>query len=200
MLEVKNLHVEVENKQILSGINLNVKAGEMHAIMGLNGSGKSTLSNAITGRENYNVTKGDIIYKNQSLLDVEPNERALNGIFMSFQYPTVIPGVNNAYFLRAAVNAKRKYNGEKEYDAASFLKFVKSKLKEVDMDPKYLKRAVNEGFSGGEKKRNEILHYENSENNESVGFFNDEDLKIASFKAYNILCKNLIKLHKSRNI
>ena len=157
MLEIKNLHVEVENKQILNGINLNVKAGEMHAIMGLNGSGKSTLSNAITGRENYNVTKGDIIYKNQSLLDVEPNERALNGIFMSFQYPTVIPGVNNAYFLRAAVNAKKKYNGEKEYDAASFLKFVKTKLKEVDMDPKYLKRAVNEGFSGGEKKRNEML-------------------------------------------
>ena len=125
--------------------------------MGPNGSGKSTLSNAITGRENYNVTKGDIIYKNQSLLDVEPNERALNGIFMSFQYPTVIPGVNNAYFLRAAVNAKKKYNGEKEYDAASFLKFVKTKLKEVDMDPKYLKRAVNEGFSGGEKKRNEML-------------------------------------------
>ena len=157
MLEIKNLHVEVEDKQILNGIDLNVKAGEMHAIMGLNGSGKSTLSNAITGRENYNVTKGDIIYKNQSLLDVEPNERALNGIFMSFQYPTVIPGVNNAYFLRAAVNAKKKYNGEKEYDAASFLKFVKTKLKEVDMDPKYLKRAVNEGFSGGEKKRNEML-------------------------------------------
>ena len=157
MLEIKNLHVEVEDKQILNGIDLNVKAGEMHAIMGLNGSGKSTLSNAITGRENYNITKGDIIYKNQSLLDVEPNERALNGIFMSFQYPTVIPGVNNAYFLRAAVNAKKKYNGEKEYDAASFLKFVKTKLKEVDMDPKYLKRAVNEGFSGGEKKRNEML-------------------------------------------
>lgn len=157
MLEINNLHVEVENKEILSGIDLKVKAGEMHAIMGLNGSGKSTLSNAITGRENYNVTKGDIIFKDESILEMEPNERALAGIFMSFQYPTVIPGVNNTYFLRAAVNAKKKYRGEKEYDAASFLKFVKSKLKEVEMDAKYLKRAVNEGFSGGEKKRNEML-------------------------------------------
>ena len=157
MLEINNLHVEVENKEILSGIDLKIKAGEMHAIMGLNGSGKSTLSNAITGRDNYIVTKGDIVYKNESILEMEPNERALAGIFMSFQYPTVIPGVNNTYFLRAAVNAKKKYMGEKEYDAASFLKFVKSKLKEVEMDTKYLKRAVNEGFSGGEKKRNEML-------------------------------------------
>ena len=157
MLEINNLHVEVENKEILSGIDLKIKAGEMHAIMGLNGSGKSTLSNAITGRENYNVTKGDITFKDESILEMEPNERALAGIFMSFQYPTVIPGVNNTYFLRAAVNAKKKYRGEKEYDAASFLKFVKSKLKEVEMDDKYLKRAVNEGFSGGEKKRNEML-------------------------------------------
>ena len=157
MLEINNLHVEVENKEILSGIDLKIKAGEMHAIMGLNGSGKSTLSNAITGRENYNVTKGDITFKDESILEMEPNERALAGIFMSFQYPTVIPGVNNTYFLRAAVNAKKKYIGEKEYDAATFLKFVKSKLKEVEMDAKYLKRAVNEGFSGGEKKRNEML-------------------------------------------
>ena len=157
MLEINNLHVEVENKEILSGIDLKIKAGEMHAIMGLNGSGKSTLSNAITGRENYNVTKGDITFKDESILEMEPNERALAGIFMSFQYPTVIPGVNNTYFLRAAVNAKKKYRGEKEYDAATFLKFVKSKLKEVEMDAKYLKRAVNEGFSGGEKKRNEML-------------------------------------------
>ena len=157
MLEINNLHVEVDSKEILSGIDLKIKAGEMHAIMGLNGSGKSTLSNAITGRDNYNVTKGDIIYKNESILEMEPDKRALAGIFMSFQYPTVIPGVNNTYFLRAAVNAKKKYMGEKEYDAASFLKFVKSKLKEVEMDTKYLKRAVNEGFSGGEKKRNEML-------------------------------------------
>ena len=157
MLEISNLHVEVENKEILSGIDLKIESGEMHAIMGLNGSGKSTLSNAITGRENYNVTKGDILFKDASILEMEPNERALAGIFMSFQYPTVIPGVNNTYFLRAAVNAKKKFRGEKEYDAATFLKFVKSKLKEVEMDAKYLKRAVNEGFSGGEKKRNEML-------------------------------------------
>ena len=157
MLEIKNLHVEVEGKQIINGLSMQIKAGEMHAIMGLNGSGKSTLSNAITGRENYNITKGDILFKNISVLDIEPTDRALRGIFMSFQYPAVIPGVNNTYFLRAAVNAKRRYKGEKEYDAASFLKFVKAKLKEVKMDPKYLKRAVNEGFSGGEKKRNEIL-------------------------------------------
>ena len=110
MLEIKNLNVEVDGKQILNGIDLHVKSGEMHAIMGLNGSGKSTLANAITGRENYNVTKGDIIYKDESIIEMEPNQRALAGIFMSFQYPTVIPGVNNTYFLRAAVNAKRKYN------------------------------------------------------------------------------------------
>ena len=157
MLQIKNLHVEVEDKQILNGIDLNVKVGEMHAIMGLNGSGKSTLSNTITGRENYTVTQGDILYKNESILEWSPEQRALAGIFMSFQYPTVISGVNMTYFLRAAVNSKRKDNNQKEYDAASFLKLIKSKLEEVGMNPSYLKRSVNEGFSGGEKKRNEIL-------------------------------------------
>ena len=157
MLQIKNLHVEVDDKKILNGINLHIKTGEMHAIMGLNGSGKSTLSNTITGRENYTVTEGDILYNNESILDWAPEDRALAGIFMSFQYPTVIPGVNTTYFLRAAVNAKRKHNNRKEYDAANFLKFIKSKLEEVEMDTAYLKRSVNEGFSGGEKKRNEIL-------------------------------------------
>ena len=157
MLQIKNLHVQVEDKKILKGINLDIKAGEIHAIMGLNGSGKSTLSNAITGRENYTVIKGDILFKNDSILDWAPEDRALAGIFMSFQYPAVIPGVNTTYFLRAAVNAKRKKNNQKEYDAASFLKFIKKRLEEVKMDTKYLKRSVNEGFSGGEKKRNEIL-------------------------------------------
>ena len=157
MLQIKNLHVEVEDKKILNGIDLHIKAGEMHAIMGLNGSGKSTLSNTVTGRENYTVTEGDILYNNESILDWKPEDRALAGIFMSFQYPTVIPGVNTTYFLRAAVNAKRKHNNRKEYDAANFLKFIKSKLEEVEMDTAYLKRSVNEGFSGGEKKRNEIL-------------------------------------------
>ena len=157
MLQIKNLHVEVEGKKILNGIDMHIKKGEMHAIMGLNGSGKSTLSNTITGRENYTVTQGDILYKNESILEWSPEQRALAGIFMSFQYPTVISGVNMTYFLRAAVNSKRKDNNQKEYDAASFLKLIKSKLEEVCMNPSYLKRSVNEGFSGGEKKRNEIL-------------------------------------------
>jgi len=157
MLQIKNLHVEVEGKKILNGIDIHIKKGEMHAIMGLNGSGKSTLSNTITGRENYTVTQGDILYKNESILEWSPEQRALAGIFMSFQYPTVISGVNMTYFLRAAVNANRKNNHKEEYDAANFLKLIKSKLEKVGMDPSYLKRSVNEGFSGGEKKRNEIL-------------------------------------------
>ena len=129
----------------------------MHVIMGRNGSGKSTLSNIITGRDGYEITAGDIVYKGESILDWSPENRALAGIFMSFQYPVVIPGVNNTYFLKAAVNSKRKHNGEKELDAANFLKLIKEKLTEMDMEPEYLQRAVNEGFSGGEKKRNEIL-------------------------------------------
>ena len=157
MLEIKNLHAGVEGKIILHGIDLNVKQGEMHVIMGRNGSGKSTLSNVITGRNGYEVTAGDILYKGESILDWSPEDRALAGIFMSFQYPVVIPGVNNTYFLKAAVNSKRKYNGKKELDAASFLKLIKEKLTEMDMEAEYLQRAVNEGFSGGEKKRNEIL-------------------------------------------
>jgi Fe-S cluster assembly ATP-binding protein len=182
MLEIKNLHVEVENKKILNGINLHIKAGEMHAIMGLNGSGKSTLSNTITGRENYNVTEGDILYKNESILDWAPEERALAGIFMSFQYPTVIPGVNNTYFLRAAVNAKRKHNNQKEYDAANFLKYIKTKLTEVDMDTKYLKRSVNEGFSGGEKKRNEMLQLLSLEPDLAIMDETDSGLDIDAIK------------------
>ncbi len=157
MLQIRDLHVEVEGKKILNGINIHIKEGEMHAIMGLNGSGKSTLSNTITGRENYTVTQGEILYKNESILEWSPEDRALEGIFMSFQYPTVISGVNMTYFLRAAVNANRKHNNQEEYDAASFLKLIKNKLEKVGMDPSYLKRSVNEGFSGGEKKRNEIL-------------------------------------------
>ena len=182
MLEIKNLHVEVENKKILNGINLHIKAGEMHAIMGLNGSGKSTLSNTITGRENYNVTEGDILYKNESILDWAPEGRALAGIFMSFQYPTVIPGVNNTYFLRAAVNAKRKHNNQKEYDAANFLKYIKTKLTEVDMDTKYLKRSVNEGFSGGEKKRNEMLQLLSLEPDLAIMDETDSGLDIDAIK------------------
>ncbi|MEE3204460.1 MAG: Fe-S cluster assembly ATPase SufC [Candidatus Neomarinimicrobiota bacterium] len=157
MLEIKNLYAGVDDKQILKGINLAIMPGEMHTIMGRNGSGKSTLANVITGREGYAVIKGDILFNGESILDWSPEDRALTGIFMSFQYPVVIPGVNNTYFLKAALNAKRKHKDEKELDAADFLKLIKSKLAEMDMDVNYLQRGVNEGFSGGEKKRNEIL-------------------------------------------
>ena len=157
MLKIENLHIDVEDKSILKGINLTIMPGEMHAIMGRNGSGKSTLANVIAGKDGYGIIAGDIFYNGESILDWSPEDRALSGIFMSFQYPVVIPGVNNTYFLKAALNAKRKYNGKKELDAAGFLKLIKGKLAEVDMDPKYLQRAVNQGFSGGEKKRNEIL-------------------------------------------
>ncbi|MDC3246534.1 Fe-S cluster assembly ATPase SufC [Candidatus Marinimicrobia bacterium] len=157
MLSIKDLHAEIDQKSILKGINLEIKPGEMHAIMGRNGSGKSTLSNVITGRENYSTTKGSLELNNESILDWTPEKRSLEGIFMSFQYPVVIPGVNNTYFLKAALNAKRKYFGEKELDSAGFLKLIKENLKELDMDMKFLQRPVNQGFSGGEKKRNEIL-------------------------------------------
>jgi len=157
MLDIKNLHTAVDGKEILKGLNLSINPGEMHAIMGRNGSGKSTLANVITGREDYTVSKGDILFANDSILDWSPEARSLAGIFMSFQYPVVIPGVNNTYFLKAALNAKRKHAGKKGLDAAGFLKLIKEKLIEVSMDPKYLQRAVNDGFSGGEKKRNEIL-------------------------------------------
>ena len=157
MLSIKDLHAEIDKKLILKGVNLEIKPGEMHAIMGRNGSGKSTLSNVITGRENYSATKGSLKLNNESILDWTPEKRSLECIFMSFQYPVVIPGVNNTYFLKAALNAKRKYYGEKELDSAGFLKVIKENLKELDMDTKFLQRPVNQGFSGGEKKRNEIL-------------------------------------------
>ena len=157
MLNVKDLHAEVDDKIILKGINLNIKPGEIHAIMGRNGSGKSTLSNLITGKEGYTITRGDISYKDESITEWSIERRALAGIFMSFQYPVVMPGVNNTYFLKAALNAKLKNAGEKELNAAEFLKLVKKKMIDLDMDTSYLQRAVNEGFSGGEKKRNEIL-------------------------------------------
>ncbi len=157
MLKIKNLHVSIEGKEILKGINLTVNAGEMHAIMGRNGSGKSTLAQAIAGRDRYEVTSGEIIYNGQNLFNMNPEERALEGIFMSFQYPVVIPGVNNTYFLKSALNAVRKHRGEPELDAMDFLSLIKKKIKAVHIDEKYLHRGVNDGFSGGEKKRNEIL-------------------------------------------
>ena len=157
MLNVKKLHAGISGKEILKGVDLNIDPGEIHAVMGRNGSGKSTLSNVITGKDGYVISKGDIEYKDESIIEWSPEKRALAGIFMSFQYPVVMPGVNNTYFLKAALNSNLKNNGKKELNAAEFLKLVKEKLSELDMDASYLQRAVNEGFSGGEKKRNEIL-------------------------------------------
>ena len=182
MLKIENLHAGIEGKTIIKGVNLSMNSGEMHALMGRNGSGKSTLANVITGRDGYEIMEGDILYHGESILDWSPENRALAGIFMSFQYPVVIPGVNNTYFLKAALNAKRKHNGEKELDAAGFLKLIKEKLFEVDMDTKYLQRAVNEGFSGGEKKRNEILQMLTLEPTLSVLDETDSGLDIDALK------------------
>jgi len=157
MLKIKNLYAGIDGKEILKGINLTIQPGELHAIMGRNGSGKSTLANVITGRDNYEVMKGSILFNSIDLLGMSPEDRALSGIFMSFQYPVVIPGVNNTYFLRAALNAKLKHQGMKEINAADFLRLIREKLKLIQMDEKYLNRGVNDGFSGGEKKHNEIL-------------------------------------------
>ncbi len=157
MLSIKNLHATVAGSAILKGLNLEVKAGEVHAIMGPNGSGKSTLANVLAGRDNYEVTDGSVEYLGKDLLELEPEERACEGVFLAFQYPVEIPGVSNVYLLKAAVNAIRKHNSEQELDAMDFLKLVKDKVKLVDMKEEFLYRSVNEGFSGGEKKRNEIL-------------------------------------------
>ena len=157
MLKIKNLQAKVADKQILRGLDLEVKAGEVHAIMGPNGSGKSTLSYVLAGRPGYEVTGGSVEYDGKDLLGMEPEERAREGLFLAFQYPVEIPGVSNKYFLKAAYNALRKHRGEPELDAGGFLKLIKEKAKAVEMDPAFLNRSVNEGFSGGEKKRNEVL-------------------------------------------
>ncbi len=158
MLDIKNLKVTVEGKEILKGIDLHVKAGEVHAIMGPNGSGKSTLARALSGHPEYVVTDGGVTYEGKDLLAMDPDERAREGVFMAFQYPVEIAGVNNAYFLKAALNAKRKHDGKPELDAMEFMTLVQEKAKLLDIDKSMLSRAVNEGFSGGEKKRNEIFH------------------------------------------
>ncbi len=157
MLEVRNLHASVEGNEILKGINLTVNAGEVHSIMGPNGSGKSTLAQVLAGRDTFNVTAGEVIYKGKDMLDLSPDERACEGVFLAFQYPVEIPGVNISHFLKAALNAQRKYRGENELDALDFLDLVKAKANLVELDAQLLKRAINEGFSGGEKKRNEIF-------------------------------------------
>lgn len=157
MLKITNLHASVEDKEILKGISLEIKPGEVHAIMGPNGSGKSTLASVLAGRDHFEVTSGSIEYLGRDLTAMEPEERALEGIFLAFQYPVEIPGVSNNYFLKAALNAKRKHQGLEELDAMDFLDYIKEKSQIVQMNPEFLNRSINEGFSGGEKKRNEIL-------------------------------------------
>jgi len=157
MLSIRNLHVRVHDKPILNGLDLEVGAGEVHAIMGPNGSGKSTLANVLAGRDGYEVTEGAVTYGGEDLLEMAPEERAREGMFLAFQYPVEIPGVNNAYLLKAALNAVRVHRGEPELDAFEFLALVKDKMKLMHMAESFLERGVNEGFSGGEKKRNEIL-------------------------------------------
>ena len=157
LLEIKNLHVKVEGKEILKGIDLKVNSGEVHAIMGPNGSGKSTLAQVLAGREEYEVTQGEVIYNGKNLLDLPPEDRAREGVFLAFQYPVEIPGVSNTNLLKTALNEIKKYRGEQELDAMEFLTLIKSKMKLVELDQSLISRAVNEGFSGGEKKRNEIF-------------------------------------------
>jgi Fe-S cluster assembly ATP-binding protein len=157
VLSIKNLHVRAGEKQVLTGLNLEVAAGEVHAIMGPNGSGKSTLVQVLAGREGYEVTQGTVTYRGRNLLELPPEQRAREGVFLAFQYPVEIPGVNNVYLLKAGLNAIRKHRGESEVDAFEFLSLVREKMKLMQMDESFLNRAVNEGFSGGEKKRNEIL-------------------------------------------
>jgi Fe-S cluster assembly ATP-binding protein len=157
MLEIKNLHAGIDGKEILKGVDLTVKAGEVHAIMGPNGSGKSTLAQVLAGRDTFEVTAGEILINGEDILELDPEERAAKGMFLAFQYPVEIPGVRNSYFLRTALNAVRTARGEKELDAMEFLKLIKEKAKLLKIDESFMSRSVNEGFSGGEKKRNEIL-------------------------------------------
>jgi Fe-S cluster assembly ATP-binding protein len=157
MLEIKNLHVKVENHEILKGVNLRVNAGEVHSIMGPNGSGKSTLAQVLARRETFQVTQGEVLFNGKDLLAMKPEEAACEGLFMAFQYPVEISGISNAYFLRAALNAIRKYRSQEEMDAMDFLPFYKEKMKLLEVDERFMTRSVNEGSSGGEKKRNEIL-------------------------------------------
>jgi len=183
MLEINNLKARIGDTEILRGLSLSIKAGEVHAIMGPNGSGKSTLAQVIAGHQDYVVTGGEVSYRGSDLLELEPEERAREGIFLGFQYPVEIPGVNNAYLLKAAVNAKRKHQGLGEVDAFEFLKLAREKMAMLGMDPKFLNRGVNEGFSGGEKKRNEILQMAMLEPSLAILDETDSGLDIDALKA-----------------
>lgn len=196
MLEIRNLHAGIEGNEILKGIDLTVKPGEIHAIMGPNGSGKSTLAGVLAGREEFDITEGEIIYKGKDLLDFSAEERACEGVFLAFQYPVEIPGVSNTYFLKAALNAVRKYKGMDELDAMDFLKLIKEKMKLVEMDQALLSRPVNEGFSGGEKKRNEILQMAVLEPMLAILDETDSGLDI---DALRIVANGVNKLHTPEN-
>ena len=182
MLEIKNLHASVEGKNILNGVNLTVKPGELHVIMGPNGAGKSTLANVLAGRDKFEVDQGQMIFNGEVINEMLPENRAGQGIFLSFQYPIAIPGVNNMYFLKAAVNSIRKYRGEDELDAVKFLKEIREKLKVVQLDDSFIHRPVNEGFSGGEKKRNEVLQMISLEPTLSILDETDSGLDIDALK------------------
>ena len=196
LLEIKNLHASVNGSEILQGINLTVNAGEVHAIMGPNGSGKSTLAGVLAGREAYTVTAGEVLYQGKNLLEMVPEERAREGLFLAFQYPVEIPGVNNSYFLKAALNAIRKHKGMEELDAMDFLSLIKQKVKLIEMDESFLNRPVNEGFSGGEKKRNEIFHMAVLEPTLSILDETDSGLDI---DALRIVADGVDKLRKKDN-
>jgi len=196
MLEIKSLHVGVDGKEILKGVNLTINPGEVHAIMGPNGSGKSTLAAVLAGREGYEVTKGQVLYQGKDLLELDPEERAREGLFLAFQYPVEIPGVNSAYFLKAALNEIRKQRGLPDLDAMDFLALVKDKMKVLDLREDFLKRSVNEGFSGGEKKKNEIFQMAILEPKLAVLDETDSGLDI---DALRIVAEGVNKLKKPDN-
>ena len=196
MLSIDNLHVSVEGKPILNGINLDVRAGEVHAIMGPNGSGKSTLSSVIAGNEDYEVTEGDIVYKNENILELSPEERAHKGIFLSFQYPVEIPGVTVTNFIKTAINSNQKARNESEMPANTMLKKIREKSKLLEIDSKFLSRSLNEGFSGGEKKRNEIFQMAMLEPSLSILDETDSGLDIDALK---IVANGVNKLRNKDN-
>ena len=196
MLEIKNLRAGVEGREILKGLNLSINPGEVHAIMGPNGSGKSTLAAVLAGRDGYEVTEGSVLYNGKDLLEMDPEERAREGVFLAFQYPVEIPGVNSAYFLKAALNEIRKHRGESELDAMDFLSLVKDKMKVLDLREDFLKRSVNEGFSGGEKKKNEIFQMAILEPKLAVLDETDSGLDI---DALRIVAEGVTKLKKPDN-